>query len=44
MDMSDRIVVMYEGKITGILNAKDATKEEVGLYMLGQAEQDRKES
>ena len=44
MDMSDRIVVMYEGKITGILDAKDATKEEVGLYMLGQAEQDRKEA
>lgn len=44
MDMSDRIVVMYEGKITGILDAKTATKEEVGLYMLGQAEQNREEA
>ena len=44
MDMSDRIVVMYEGKITGILDAKTATKEKVGLYMLGQAEQNREEA
>lgn len=33
--LSDRIAVMYEGKITGILNAKDATEENVGLLMAG---------
>lgn len=33
--LSDRIIVMYEGKITGILSAKEATQEKVGLLMMG---------
>ena len=43
MDMSDRIVVMYEGKITGIVDAKDATTEKIGLLMLGQSEESSRE-
>ncbi len=34
--LSDRIAVMYEGRIMGILNAAEATEEIVGLLMLGQ--------
>ena len=30
--MSDRIVVMCEGKITGIVNRKDATQESIMKY------------
>ncbi len=35
MDLSDRILVMYEGEITGELNPKKTTPEELGLYMSG---------
>ncbi len=35
MDVSDRILVMYEGEIVGQLNPKDITVEELGLYMAG---------
>lgn len=34
LDLSDRIIVMCEGKITGVLDAKDANRENVGLLML----------
>lgn len=34
--LSDRIAVMYEGRIMGILDAATATEETVGLLMLGQ--------
>jgi ABC-type uncharacterized transport system ATPase subunit len=33
--LSDRIAVMYRGKIVDILSAEDATKEGVGLLMAG---------
>ena len=32
LGMSDRIVVMCEGKITGIINRKDATQENIMKY------------
>ncbi|NTV36086.1 MAG: heme ABC transporter ATP-binding protein, partial [Anaerolineaceae bacterium] len=32
---SDRIAVMYRGKIIAIVNADEVTKEEVGLLMAG---------
>ena len=32
LGMSDRIVVMCEGKITGIVNRKDATQELIMKY------------
>lgn len=35
MDVSDRILVMYEGEIVGELNPKNTTVEELGLYMSG---------
>ena len=35
MSISDRILVMYEGKIVGDLNPKDISVEELGLYMAG---------
>lgn len=35
MNISDRILVMYEGKIVGELNPKNTTVQELGLYMSG---------
>jgi simple sugar transport system ATP-binding protein len=35
MQLSDRIAVMYRGKIVDILSAENATKEGVGLLMAG---------
>jgi len=35
MDVSDRILVMYEGEIVGELDPKKTTQEELGLYMAG---------
>lgn len=35
MNVSDRILVMYEGEIVGQLNPKETTVEELGLYMAG---------
>jgi len=35
MSLSDRIAVMYEGEIVATLDAKDATREELGLLMAG---------
>lgn len=33
--LSDRIVTIYEGKLTGQFKAADVTKQEIGLYMTG---------
>lgn len=35
MDVSDRILVMYEGEIVGELDPKQTTMQELGLYMAG---------
>ena len=35
MNLSDRILVMYEGEIVGELNPKTTTTQELGLYMAG---------
>ncbi|MCL2722251.1 MAG: ABC transporter ATP-binding protein [Treponema sp.] len=35
MDISDRILVMYEGKIVADINPKEVTYKELGLYMSG---------
>jgi simple sugar transport system ATP-binding protein len=35
LKLSDRIIVMYEGKIVAELNPKQTTKEMIGLYMAG---------
>lgn len=42
MDLSDRILVMYEGEIVGELNPKTTTVEELGLYMAGAKRHDKK--
>lgn len=42
MNVSDRILVMYEGEIVGELNPKTTTLSELGLYMAG-ANKDKKE-
>ena len=33
--LSDRIITMYEGKITGEFNAGEISKMEIGYYMTG---------
>ena len=35
MSLSDRIAVMYEGRIVGIVLAEETTREELGLLMTG---------
>jgi simple sugar transport system ATP-binding protein len=35
MQLADRIAVMYRGKIVALIDAKNATKERVGLLMAG---------
>jgi simple sugar transport system ATP-binding protein len=35
MALSDRIAVMYKGEIVAMLNAADATREQIGLLMAG---------
>ena len=35
MNVSDRIAVIYEGEIVGIVDAKDAEVEKLGLMMAG---------
>ena len=41
MNLSDRILVMYEGEIVGRLDPKQTTVQELGLYMAG-AKRDEK--
>ena len=41
MDVSDRILVMYEGEIVGELDPKTTTVEEMGLYMAGAKRKER---
>ena len=41
LDVSDRILVMYEGEIVGELNPKKTTAEEMGLYMAGAKREER---
>ena len=35
MNLSDRILVIYEGKIVADLNPEEVTVQELGLYMAG---------
>ena len=35
MNVSDRILVMYEGEIVGNLDPKTTSTQELGLYMAG---------
>ena len=42
MNVSDRILVMFEGEITGEFKADSITQEELGLYMAGAKRQTAK--
>ncbi len=44
MNVSDRILVMYEGEIVGELDPKKTTTEELGLYMAGAKRDSGKEN
>ena len=35
MELSDRILVMYGGKVMGIVDQKSATREQLGKLMAG---------
>ena len=41
MNLSDRILVMYEGEIVGEFDPKKVTVEELGLYMAGAKRQEK---
>ncbi|MEN6419609.1 MAG: heme ABC transporter ATP-binding protein, partial [Clostridiaceae bacterium] len=41
MNVSDRILVMYEGEIVGEFDPKTTTVQEIGLYMAGAKRQTR---
>ncbi len=43
MNLSDRILVMYEGEIVGEFDPKNVTVEELGLYMAGAKRQGKEE-
>ncbi|WP_297133062.1 ABC transporter ATP-binding protein [Terrisporobacter sp.] len=43
MNLSDRILVIYEGKIVADLNPKEVTIQELGLYMAGSKVQNQRE-
>ncbi|MCR4588257.1 MAG: ABC transporter ATP-binding protein [Lachnospiraceae bacterium] len=43
MDLSDRILVMYEGEIVGEFNPKETDVQELGLYMAGAKSNTKKE-
>jgi simple sugar transport system ATP-binding protein len=38
--LSDRIAVMYEGRITGVLQRGQGTVEQIGLMMAGVSQED----
>ena len=44
MNVSDRILVMYEGEIVGEFDPKTTTVQELGLYMAGAKKQNEKEA
>ena len=41
MNLSDRILVMYEGEIVGEFDPKTTTVQELGLYMAGAKKQEK---
>ena len=42
MNLSDRILVMYEGEIVAELDPKNTTVQELGLYMAGSKKEERR--
>lgn len=44
MNVSDRILVIYEGEIVGELDPKETSTQELGLYMAGAKRNTEKET
>ena len=42
LELSDKILVLCDGQLSGILDARTTTKEEVGLYMTSLGGKERK--
>lgn len=40
LELCDRIMVLCHGRVTGILDAKNATKEQIGLLMTGETNEE----
>lgn len=40
LELSDRILVLCHGKVTGMVDAAQATKEQIGLMMTGSSEKE----
>ena len=36
LELSDRIMVLCHGRITGVVDARETTKEEIGMMMTGE--------
>jgi len=35
LSLSDRIIVMFDGRIMGVLDIKDANEQDIGILMAG---------
>ncbi len=44
LGLCDRILVLHAGRIMGIVDAREATKEQIGLMMLGHTEEAKKDA
>ena len=44
MALGDRIGVIYEGKILGEMERKDATVDKIGMYMAGMSDASEKQA
>jgi len=40
--LCDRIMVIYDGKVMGILNSENATREKLGMMMVGKCDEEEK--
>ena len=43
LELCDRIMILCHGKVTGVVNAKNVTKEQIGLMMTGAVTIDKEE-
>ena len=41
LGICDRIAVLHNGTLMGVVSAKDATKREIGLMMMGERREDQ---
>ena len=41
LELCDRILVLCNGKVTGIVKASEVTKEQIGLMMAGESLQEK---